>query len=103
MKKVNLITLPIILSCCTTINRAAFVEKSFKTKSDHMMGISTIEFKTDSLFYLTDRNGSLYSEGIWQLEKDRIIISSFSPNTRFTGDTSAIYFEATDEEIMVKN
>ena len=93
----------ILLSSCSTINKSSFSGKVYETKSFHMVGSSSIDFSDDSTFTYTERNGSLYTKGTWQIDGRFIVLSSYNPQKlglgRFTGDC-AMYFSISGENKM---
>ena len=91
----------LVISSCTTIDQSIFANKVFRTDSHHMVGSSSIEFESDTLFRLTERDGSLYSEGTWKVEDDEIILDSFERTRQ--KDSSAIYFNTTKHNIKIKS
>jgi len=55
-----------IVSCASWNGKHIINDKTFKSPNYPMIGSTSIKFSNDSIFYLEERGGMLYSQGIWK-------------------------------------
>lgn len=104
MKNVIHLFVLFILLSCVSYRAADFNNRIFVSEPTHMMGKTEIQFYSDSLYILKERDGLFYSTGTWRLLENKILISSFKKETQDTEiPQPPMLLNFIEKELLIKN